>query len=473
MAQKFKSGMQLDANGFGLPRLTTAQRLLKFPTTEGYIVFDTDLKTPFTWVDGIWDAIVVGDKVDTVSGEMTGSLAVESSTNGTSLNVNSGGAEVTIELENGPGLSAAGSRYTSWANPIAYENDFWSGVNGIVGYRKSISTTTKPYSRVSILQWGVGSASQISGKWYWETRMYDRGWNYYRQGTWGAGIRIYTPSGSSVPGKEGVYFYFGPSHFGDDNQTANISTSISVGALGPNPSTRYTMGSIVYEDPSVSFFVTDNVVRHRLDLDNGKYEIALADGSWQTVASDFDTELGPIMPVVYARDNTTTKIIFAGADMQYDIPPGYYTYDGIGSGGSTILSDDAIVMGKQNGATINFATDSITASTHMTGVDSDIPESLIIKNVADTYVSSLKHSQLFDLTDWVTSGDRSEIIILASEHLLPVDVTPLSYTVTVYELINNDFNEVSIEYSIDNTTGDVTIATNGAVFAGIVNIIYK
>lgn len=50
MAHKFRGEIEIES-GFGLPRLTTTTRLAYQPPSDGYIVFDTQLKTT-----AIWDA---------------------------------------------------------------------------------------------------------------------------------------------------------------------------------------------------------------------------------------------------------------------------------------------------------------------------------------------------------------------------------------------------------------------------------
>jgi len=98
MAHKFRGEMEAEI-GFGLPRLTTVDRLAYTPSADGYQVFDTDLQIIATWIDAAWQLdtplFELGDKVDTNDGVAVNSLTLETASAVEIMTLSAANATVT------------------------------------------------------------------------------------------------------------------------------------------------------------------------------------------------------------------------------------------------------------------------------------------------------------------------------------------------------------------------------------------
>jgi hypothetical protein len=81
MAHKHRGELEVES-GLGLPRRTTAERVAYVPPSDGYAVFDTDLKQVAAWdaTNTVWillaNAASLTDKIDTLDGVAKNTLSL-------------------------------------------------------------------------------------------------------------------------------------------------------------------------------------------------------------------------------------------------------------------------------------------------------------------------------------------------------------------------------------------------------------
>jgi hypothetical protein len=444
MAYKFRGEVEIES-GLGLPTLTTTERLAYVPLADGYAVFDTDLKQicawdidELEWVVGV-SVAQMDDKIDVLDGIGTNTLTIQTASDVDAIKFT---AEVPAVVGD-VGFDASLTNNGSGFELINNDTEFW-------GTGSYITIQTQP------------STHQTSGKWYWETfNGNDVGSATVSRGS---GITNSATLASTL-------------WIGDSGGTFD-----SYGAWGYNGS-AYTEGAVI---ASLGIFnQPGQVLRHKLDLDSGIYEMAVDGGSFIIIEDTASRFAGKTWaPSVTSRNSSNIIVALPESNWTYAAPSGFLSLSsGTGAVGistrqeffvgglvaSELYStEDALTIVFGGGASLAIQSDHTLTNLPIRGVDGTDPSSLITKAYVDAIVIDGEFIATFATGDW-TVGSPSTYVITQATHGVP-HTSGGSQRVTVQELAVGIYQNVDVETEVDTTTGDVTLKTVGAVFDGRVFI---